>query len=276
MCKIGNSFSEHTPNKLQTLVEIDIDSCDNLITFPAMLCKLAGLRKLSVTNCLELSSLSEEFGKSLTNLEVLRLASCSKLATLPESIGNMQKLKVIDLTDCLNLQELLADIGELGCLRMIHMRGCTGLSVLPLSVKELSPLEVVCNEEISFLWKGMTNVVVQLVEEDKLATFWTITKAYSRELSLDMQIKIYRGFNYSISFGSQTCNRIQLQHNSITTVFNYSRIQLHSSALQPTKQDLTLLELYRISITISKADTIASLKIQTTIWCDLPSLLDFS
>ncbi|KAL4584004.1 hypothetical protein LXL04_008592 [Taraxacum kok-saghyz] len=190
MCKIGNSFSEHTPNKLQTLVEIDIDSCDDLITFPAMLCKLAGLRKLSVTNCLELSSLSEGFGKSLTNLEVLRLASCSKLATLPESIGNMHKLKVIDLTDCLNLQELPADIGELGCLRMIHMRGCTGLSVLPSSVKELSPLEVVCNEEISFLWKGMTNVVVQLVEEDKLTTFWRITKAYSRELSLDMQIKM--------------------------------------------------------------------------------------
>ncbi|KAL4592420.1 hypothetical protein LXL04_005414 [Taraxacum kok-saghyz] len=34
------------------------------------------------------------------------------------------------------------------------------------------------------------------------------------------------GLNYSTSFGSQTCNRIQLQHNSITTVFNYSRIQL--------------------------------------------------
>ncbi|KAL4566235.1 hypothetical protein LXL04_030347 [Taraxacum kok-saghyz] len=49
------------------------------------------------------------------------------------------------------------------------------------------------------------------------------------------------GFNYSTSFGSQTCNGIQLQHNSITTVFNYSRIQLHSSALQPTKQGLRLL-----------------------------------
>ncbi|KAL4585485.1 hypothetical protein LXL04_010106 [Taraxacum kok-saghyz] len=208
MCKIGNSFSEHTPKKLQTLVEIDIDSCDDLITFPAMLCKLADLRKLSVTNCLEL---------------ILRLASCSKLATLTESIGNMQKLKVIDLTDCLNLQELPADIGELGCLRMIHMRGCTGLSVLPSSVKELSPLEVVCNEEISFLWKGMTNVVVQLVEEDKLATFWTITKAYSRELSLDMQIKM-----------------IQLQHkfwqpnvqqDSITAQFNYNSIQLQQNSI---------------------------------------------
>ncbi|KAL4578846.1 hypothetical protein LXL04_014977 [Taraxacum kok-saghyz] len=46
-------------------------------------------------------------------------------------------------------------------------------------------------------------------------------------------------FNYSTSFGSQTCNMIQLQHNSITTVFNYSRIELHSSALQPTKQGLS-------------------------------------
>ncbi|KAL4585722.1 hypothetical protein LXL04_010346 [Taraxacum kok-saghyz] len=52
-------------------------------------------------------------------------------------------------------------------------------------------------------------------------------------------------FNYSTSFGSQTCNRIQLQHNSITTVFNYSRIQLHSSALQPTKQGLNVISLKR-------------------------------
>ncbi|KAL4568003.1 hypothetical protein LXL04_023603 [Taraxacum kok-saghyz] len=44
--------------------------------------------------------------------------------------------------------------------------------------------------------------------------------------------------SHSTNFGSQTCHSIQLQHNSITTVFNYSRIQLHSSALQPTKQGL--------------------------------------
>ncbi|KAL4554516.1 hypothetical protein LXL04_039347 [Taraxacum kok-saghyz] len=51
----------------------------------------------------------------------------------------------------------------------------------------------------------------------------------------------------STSFGSQMCHKIQLQHNSITTVFNYSRIQLHSSALQPTKQGLSVMNYYKIT-----------------------------
>ncbi|KAL7582660.1 hypothetical protein Lser_V15G42565 [Lactuca serriola] len=178
MCKIGNSFTEYTPNKLQSLLEIDIESCDDLITFPTMLCNLVNLRKLNITNCLELSSLSEEFGKNLSNLEVLRLASCSNLVTLPKWIRNMQKLSVIDLTDCLNLLELPGEIGELGSLRMIHMRGCTGLRELPLSVKGLCPLEVVCDEEISLLWSHLTCVKVKLVEEDRFSTFLNITQDY--------------------------------------------------------------------------------------------------
>ncbi|KAI3750276.1 hypothetical protein L2E82_20910 [Cichorium intybus] len=178
MCKIGNSFTEYIPNKLPSILEIEIDSCDDLITFPAMLCSLVGLKKLSITNCLELSSLSEEFGKNLTNLEVLRLASCSNLVGLPESIRNLQKLSVIDISDCLNLHDLPAEIGELGSLRTIHMRGCTGLRELPLSVKSLCPLEVVCDEEISLLWSDLKDVKVQLVEEDRFSTFLKITKYY--------------------------------------------------------------------------------------------------
>lgn len=170
MCKIGDSFDEYIPNKLTTtLSEMEIDSCDDLITFPSMFCNLVNLRKLIITNCHELSSLTEGFG-NLTNLEVLRLASCSDLKELPESMRNMQKMRVIDLSDCLRLKKLPWEIGELSSLRMIHMRGCTGLHELPLSFNDLGSLEVVCDEEIAMLWRDFKDVNVQLVEEDRIAT----------------------------------------------------------------------------------------------------------
>ncbi|KAL4580377.1 hypothetical protein LXL04_016568 [Taraxacum kok-saghyz] len=71
-------------------------------------------------------------------------------------------------------------------------------------------------------------------EPEAVLTFWNL-EGEDRETFVKL----------ITSFGSQTCNRIQLQHNSITTVFNYSRIQLHSSALQQTKQGLSNIILIR-------------------------------
>ncbi|KAJ9552512.1 hypothetical protein OSB04_016557 [Centaurea solstitialis] len=173
MCKIGSGFEEciinGISNKLPSLLEIEMDYCDDLLTFPAMLCNLVRLKKLSITNCFELISLSEEFG-SLRNLEVLRLASCSNLRALPESVGKLQKLSTIDLFGCLSLHELPVQIGELGSLQRLDMTGCSGLHDLPQSVNNLHQLEVVCDEEISYLWSSHTNVKVELVEEDRLST----------------------------------------------------------------------------------------------------------
>ena len=173
MCKIGNSFNECIPNKLPNLLEIEIDSCDDLVMFPSMLCNLVRLKKLSITNCLELVSLSDEF-ENLTNLEVLRLASCSYLKDLPESMRNLHKLSIIDISHCLHLRALPTQIGEWVSLRTIHMRGCTGLHDLPSSVKDLCPLEVVCDEEISLLWSHLPDVKVQVVEEDRWSTILKI------------------------------------------------------------------------------------------------------
>ncbi|KAJ0816652.1 putative leucine-rich repeat domain superfamily [Helianthus annuus] len=100
MCKVGNTFDETNlkiPNKFPRLLELDIDSCDDFVTFPTMVCNVVRLKKLSITNCHELSLLSVEFG-NLSNLEVLRLASCSNLRSLPDSIINLQTLSIIDLS----------------------------------------------------------------------------------------------------------------------------------------------------------------------------------
>ncbi|KAK9054926.1 hypothetical protein SSX86_026005 [Deinandra increscens subsp. villosa] len=176
MCKVGNTFDEtnlKVPINLPSLLELDIDSCDDLLTFPTTFCNFVCLKKLSITNCHELSLLSEGFG-NLTNMEVLRLASCSNLTSLPESMRNLEKLSIIDLSNCLNLCKLPTQIGKLGSLREIHMRGCTGLHELPSSVKDLCPLEVICDEAISWLWSDLEDVNVQVVEEDTFSTFLKI------------------------------------------------------------------------------------------------------
>ncbi|KAJ0626495.1 putative leucine-rich repeat domain superfamily [Helianthus annuus] len=131
-----------------------------------MLCNLVGLQKLSITNCHELTSLSEEFG-NLSSLEVLRLASCSKLQILPESMRNLKKLRMIDLSHCLNLRNLPLHIGSL---QSIDVRGCTELHELP----KFDKVKVVCDEEVSHRWSDLKNVKVEVVEEDALDTLYKI------------------------------------------------------------------------------------------------------
>ncbi|KAJ0935386.1 putative powdery mildew resistance protein, RPW8 [Helianthus annuus] len=168
MCKIGNSFNQGTPNKLANLCEIDIDSCDDFLTFPTLLCNVVSLKKLCITNCHELTSFSEEFG-SLLNLEVLRVASCTKLIALPESMRNLKKLRIIDLSDCLNLKELPLHIDELGSLQTIDVTDCEGLrDQLPKSLQDFDKVKVkvVCDEETSKVLTDFKNVKV--VEKDPL------------------------------------------------------------------------------------------------------------
>ncbi|KAD4179626.1 hypothetical protein E3N88_28217 [Mikania micrantha] len=172
MCKTDNSFekrSTYNPNIWPRLVEIEIDSCQDLVVFPELFCNSVHLEKLSINNCNEMIQIPEEFGK-LTSLETLSLRSCAKLGKLPCSISRLKKLSVLDMSDCKSLNELPENIGELSGLQMIYMKGCTGIRELPLSVKDLSQLQVFCDEEISYKWLEFLNVKIPVVEEDRLFT----------------------------------------------------------------------------------------------------------
>ncbi|KAJ9552653.1 hypothetical protein OSB04_016698 [Centaurea solstitialis] len=176
MCKIGNAFgqlSSNNENVWPRLVEIEMDYCQDLVEFPAMLCSSADLKKVSITNCNEMCGISEEFG-NLTSLETLSLRSCTKLEKLPESITKLKKLTEVDISDCLSLSELPEGIGRLSSLRTINMKGCTGVHEIPTSVEELSNTQVICNEEISYHWQDFNNVEVIVVEEDRLETLMRI------------------------------------------------------------------------------------------------------
>ncbi|KAK2974279.1 hypothetical protein RJ640_016765 [Escallonia rubra] len=141
MCEIGKAF-ENCINMFLDLVEIEIAYCADLVEFPVELCNIGHLKKLSITECNELSALPEALG-ALTSLEVLRLHSCTKLEGLPESIRNLHKLKSLDISDCVSMSKMVVRMGELCNLRTLCMSGCSGLSELPQSVEDLhQPLKV--------------------------------------------------------------------------------------------------------------------------------------
>ncbi|KAM7510325.1 hypothetical protein LguiB_009200 [Lonicera macranthoides] len=173
MCEIGKAFGSCTieiPQMLPNLLELDIDYCDDLVEFPNGFCNLLRLKKLSMTYCNELSALPDEFGR-LENLEVLRIHSCTKLEELPESICGLHKLRFLDISDCVGMSKMPERIGDLRGLRALHMRGCRGLQELPPSVEDLCELkDVICDEEISYLWKfyenNLTNLKVNVIKED--------------------------------------------------------------------------------------------------------------
>nr|GEX02562.1 NB-ARC domains-containing protein [Tanacetum cinerariifolium] len=79
---------------------------------------------------------------------------------------------ITDISDCIHLNELPVEVGELGPLQIIYMRGCTGLHELPSSVK--GPLEVACDTETSLHWINIPNAKLKLVEEDKIGNFMKI------------------------------------------------------------------------------------------------------
>ncbi|KAM7510332.1 hypothetical protein LguiB_009207 [Lonicera macranthoides] len=173
MCEIGKAFgscSSEIPQMLPNLLEIEIDYCNDLVEFPIGFCNLLRLKKLSITYCNELSELPNGFGR-LVNLEVLRVHSCVKLEELPESICGLHKLRYLDISDCVGLNKMPERIGDLQGLRVLHMRGCQGLKDLPPSVEDLCELEdVICDEEISYLWKNyennLTNLTVNVIAKD--------------------------------------------------------------------------------------------------------------
>ncbi|KAM7510334.1 hypothetical protein LguiB_009209 [Lonicera macranthoides] len=173
MCEIGKAFgscSSEIPQMLPNLLEIEIDYCNDLVEFPIGFCNLLRLKKLSITYCNELSELPNGFGR-LVNLEVLRVHSCMKLEELPESICGLHKLRYLDISDCVGLNKMPERIGDLQGLRVLHMRGCHGLKDLPPSVEDLCELkDVICDEEISYLWKfyenSLTNLTVNVIAKD--------------------------------------------------------------------------------------------------------------
>ncbi|KAJ8771563.1 hypothetical protein K2173_026740 [Erythroxylum novogranatense] len=146
--------------------ELTIDHCDDLVELPSSICQIHSLKTLSITNCHNLHQLPENLG-DVKWLLILRLYACPALPVLPARMCELCRLNYLDISQCVNLKGLPEKIGELSSLEKIDMRECSQIWSLPKSAASLESLRIViCDEEVSWLWKDMkTNVHVQVAEK---------------------------------------------------------------------------------------------------------------
>ncbi|CAA3025968.1 probable disease resistance At4g33300 [Olea europaea subsp. europaea] len=172
LCDIDNSLDQSAidlPHIFPSLSELTMDHCINLNKLPSSICRMHTLKSLNVTNCESLQELPADL-HNLNFLQFLRLYSCPNLKRLPVGIGHLVWLKYLDISECVTMGCLPEGIG--GCIKLekIDMRECPQIKNLPLSVVSLHSLRrVICDEEVSWLWKDVEKVIpglcVQVVEE---------------------------------------------------------------------------------------------------------------
>lgn len=163
LCKINNSLDE---SAFPRLLELTIDHCDDLLELPSSICRMHLLTNLSITNCHHLWQLPADLSK-LKSLQILRLYACPYLQKLPPDICELLCLKYLNISQCCSLRGLPLNIGKLASLEKIDMRECSQIRSLPNSTAALPSLgRVVCDEEISWLWKkALPDVHVQVAEK---------------------------------------------------------------------------------------------------------------
>ena len=171
LCKINTSLDDSVidlPYLFPCLSELTMDHCDDLTELPPSICKMNKLKSLSITNCHSLRELPTDLGK-LSSLQILRTYACPCLRQLPPGICSLVLLQYLDISQCVNLASLPEGIGGLKCLEKIDMRECPQIRNLPRSAASLRSLHrVICDEEVSWLWreveKSIPDLCIQVAE----------------------------------------------------------------------------------------------------------------
>lgn len=165
LCKIDKSFDPSVvdlPWIFPHLEELTIDHCTDLVQLPVSICLLHSLMSLSITNCHSLRELPADVGM-LDSLKILRIYACPSLKSLPPGICHLVCLKYLDISQCVNLVFLPDNFARLMALEKFDMRECSRIRTLPKSVASLESLRhVICDEEISWMWKELGSALPQL------------------------------------------------------------------------------------------------------------------
>jgi len=165
LCKIDKSFDPSVidlPWIFPHLEELTIDHCADLVQLPVSICLLRSLMSLSITNCHSLRELPADVGM-LDSLKILRIYACPSLKSLPPGLCQLVCLKYLNISECINLAFLPGNFGRLMALEKFDMRECSRIRTLPKSVASLQSLRhVVCDEEISWMWKELGSALPHL------------------------------------------------------------------------------------------------------------------
>ncbi|XP_024959640.1 TMV resistance protein N-like [Cynara cardunculus var. scolymus] len=116
---------------------IGLRACANLISLSRRICGLQCVTKLT----LEFSI--QEAPKYLDRIECLEKLSLSftDIKHLPDSICMLRHLKILRLEDCKLLEKLSEDLGQLECLEVLWLQGCTSLQGIPNNICNMKRLE---------------------------------------------------------------------------------------------------------------------------------------
>ncbi|XP_047320162.1 probable disease resistance protein At4g33300 [Impatiens glandulifera] len=168
LCNINNSL--HHPNLFPNLSDLTIDHCNDFTELPITVCHLQRLESLSITNCHGLRELPSNLGRLGCSLRILRLYACASLKELPAGMGDLKRLEYVDISECVKVKSLPDDIGGMVRLEKIEMRQCPQIWNVPESAAALESLRrVICDEEISWMWRDLQNALpnlfVQVVQE---------------------------------------------------------------------------------------------------------------
>jgi Leucine-rich repeat (LRR) protein len=126
--------------KLTQLTNLDLNTCENLISLPKEIGKLTQLTHLDLARCISLKSLPKEIGK-LTQLTHLHLLNCLQLKSFPEEVGNLTQLIHIDLSSCKDMTKVPKSIGYLQSLQWLSLEDCYNLKYLPSTMGDLKSLQ---------------------------------------------------------------------------------------------------------------------------------------
>ncbi len=108
-------------------------------SFPPSIGQLSPLKKLSLSWCVNLTSIPDVLA-GLTSLEKINF-SWSAITSLPPSIGKLSSLKELSLSPCMKLNRIPDTLAGLTSLEKMHLSNST-IKSLPPSIGRLSSLKV--------------------------------------------------------------------------------------------------------------------------------------
>nr|XP_023898733.1 TMV resistance protein N-like [Quercus suber] len=156
LCKIYASVGD-----LKKLIQLDLNGCKSLSSFPNTICSLMSLKTLNLSDCSRLVKLPENFG-NLEGLEELDLNGCKSLSSFANTICSLRSLQTLNLPYCPRLVKLPENFGNLEGLEELDVSR-TAIRRLPSSVVLLKNLETLCLFGCDFLSSKPSNKLLNFL-----------------------------------------------------------------------------------------------------------------